>query len=63
MTSDQALTAGIFALLGGIGSLLFARRSAPASSWIATILGWILGFHLFPPLLIGVALTIFSISN
>ena len=63
MTSDQALTVGILALLGGIGSLFFARRSAPASSWIITIVGWILGFHVFPPLLIGVAVTIFAISK
>ena len=63
MTSDQALTVGIFALLGGIGSLFFASRLAPASSWIATILGWILGFHVFPPMLIGVAVTIFAISK
>lgn len=63
MTSDQALTVGIFALLGGIGSLFFASRLAPASSWITTIVGWILGFHVFPPMLIGVALTIFAISR
>ena len=63
MTSDQALTVGIFALLGGIGSLFFARRLAPASSWITTIVGWILGFHVFPPVLIGVAITIFTISK
>jgi hypothetical protein len=63
MTNDQALTAGIFALLGGIGSLFFARRLAPASSWITTIVGWILGFHLFPPILIGVAVALFSISR
>jgi hypothetical protein len=63
MTSDQALTVGLFALLGGIGSLFFASRRPPASSWIATIVGWILGFHLFPPMLMGVALTIFAISK
>ena len=63
MTSDQALTVGIFALLGGTGSLYFARRWPPASSWITTIVGWILGFHVFPPMLIGVALTIFAISK
>ena len=63
MTSEQALTVGIFALLGGIGSLVFARRLAPASSWITTIVGWVLGFHLFPPMLIGVALSIFAISR
>jgi hypothetical protein len=63
MTSDQALTVGIFALLGGIGSLFFASRLAPASSWIATIVGWIVGFHVFPPLLIGVAVTILAISK
>ena len=59
MTSDQALTVSIFALLGGIGSLYFAfSRFAPASSWIMTIVGWIVGFHAFPPMLIGVALMI-----
>lgn len=63
MTSDQALTVGIFALLGGIGSLFFASRLPPASSWIMTIVGWILGFHVFPPMLIGVALSIFASSK
>ena len=63
MTSNQALTIGIFALLGGIGSLFFASRCPPASNWIATIVGWILGFHVFPPMLIGVALTIFAMSK
>jgi hypothetical protein len=63
MTSGQALTVGILALLGGIGSLFFASRSAPASSWITTIVGWILGFHVFPPMLIGMALTILAISK
>ena len=63
MTSDQALTVSIFALLGGIGSLFLARRLPPASSWITTIVGWILGFHLFPPVLIGVGLTILAISK
>jgi hypothetical protein len=63
MTSDQALTVSIFALLGGIGSLYFARRWPPASSWITTIVGWIVGFHASPPMLIGVALTIFAISK
>jgi hypothetical protein len=58
MTSNQALTTGMLALLGGIGSLFFARRLAPASSWITTIVGWILGFHVFPPVLIGVAIMI-----
>ena len=59
MTSDQALTISIFALLGGIGSLYFAfSRFAPASSWITTIVGWIVGFHVFPSMLIGVALAI-----
>ena len=57
MTSDQALTVGIVALLCGIGSFFFARRSAPASSWITTIVGWIVGFFAFP-LLIDVALPI-----
>ena len=63
MTSDQALMAGIFALLGAIGSLFFARRLAPASSWITTIVGWILGFHLFPPILVGIAVSLFAISR
>ena len=64
MTSDQALTISIFALLGGIGSLYFAfNRLAPASSWIATIVGWILGFHLAPAALMAVGLPILAISN
>ena len=63
LTSDQAFTIGLFALLGGIGSLFLARRLPPASSWITTIVGWILGFHLFPPVLIGVGLTILAISK
>jgi len=49
MTTDQATMVGIAALLGGIVSLFFARRWPPASSWITTIVGWILGFHVFPP--------------
>ena len=49
ITIDQALTVGIFALLGGIGSLFFARRWPPASSWITTIVGWILGFFALLP--------------
>ena len=63
LTSDQAGTVGLFALFGGIGSLFFARRWPPASSWVKTIVGWILGFHVFPPMLIGVAVTIFAISK
>jgi hypothetical protein len=59
LTSDQAGTVGIFALFGGIGSLYLASRLAPASSWITTIVGWILGFNVFP-MLIGVALSIFA---
>ena len=58
MTSNQALAVGIAALLGGIGSLFFASRLAPASSWITTIVGWILGFF-GAPMLIEVALPIF----
>lgn len=60
LTSDQIFMVGFAALLGGIGSLFFARRLAPASSWITTIVGWLLGFNLFPPILIGVALMIFA---
>ena len=60
MTSNEALTVGLFALLGGIGSLFFARRQLPASSWIMTIVGWIVGFHLFPPVLMGAAIMIIS---
>jgi hypothetical protein len=63
MRSEEALMAGIFALLGGIGSLFFARRLAPASSWIITIVGWILGFHLFPSILTGVAVMLISMSR
>ena len=58
LTSDQAFTIGLFALLGGIGSLFFARRLPPASSWITTIVGWIVGFHV-SPMLIGAAIVIF----
>jgi|SRR5947209_10912816 len=57
LTIDGVFTLGLFALLGGIGSLLFARRWPLASSWITTILGWIVGFFAFP-LLIEVALPI-----
>ena len=63
LTSDQAFTFGLFALLGGIGSLFFARRLPPASSWITTVVGWIVGFHVFPPVLMGVGLTIIAISK
>jgi hypothetical protein len=62
MTSDQALTVGLFALLGGIGSLFFARRRPPASSWIATIVGWVVGFFA-SPILIEVAIIILGISK
>jgi hypothetical protein len=63
LTSDQAFTFGLFALLGGTGSLFFARRWPPASSWITTIVGWILGFHVFPSILMGVALPLLAISR
>jgi hypothetical protein len=49
---------GIAALFGGIGSLYLARRMPPASSWITTIVGWIVGFHV-SPMLIGAAIVIF----
>ena len=57
LTIDGVFTLGLFALIGGIVSLLFARRWPPAASWIATIVGWIVGFFAFP-LLIDVALPI-----
>ena len=59
LTSDQATMVGMAALVGGIGSLFFARRWPPASSWIKTIVGWILGFFAYP-MLIDVALSIFA---
>ena len=62
MTSDQASTVGIFALLGGIGSLFFSRRLPPASSWITTIVGWIVGFFA-APMLIEVLIMILAISK
>ena len=61
MTTDQAFTVGGFALLGGIVSLLFARGFAPARSWLATIVGWVLGFHLFPSILVAMAVPIISV--
>ena len=63
MTSDQAGTVGLFALFGGIGSLFFARRWPPASSWVKTIVGWILGFFAAPMLIEMVAIPILAISN
>jgi hypothetical protein len=63
LTSDEAFMVGFAALLGGIGSLFFARRSTPASSWLTTIVGWILGFHLFPPILTGAAVMLFAMSR
>ena len=63
MTSDQALTVGILALFGGIGSLFFSRRLPPASSWITTIVGWILGFFAAPMLIEVAILTIIAISR
>jgi hypothetical protein len=63
LTNDQAFALGLFALLGGIASWFFASRLPPASSWITTIVGWILGFHLFPPILTGVGLAIVAISR
>jgi hypothetical protein len=62
LTRDEAMPLGIAALLGGIASLYFASRFAPASSWIITIVGWVLAFNAFP-MLIGAALTIFEISK
>jgi hypothetical protein len=56
LTINEVLTLGIAALLGGIGSLYFARRLPPAS-WITTIVGWIVGFFGFP-MVIDVALPI-----
>ena len=38
LTINGVLTLGIFALLGGVGSLYFARRFPPASSWITTVI-------------------------
>jgi hypothetical protein len=63
MTSDQAGTVGLFALFGGIGSLFFARRWPPASSWVKTIVGWILGFFAAPMLIEMVAIPILAISK
>jgi hypothetical protein len=62
LTTDQASTVGIFALFGGIGSLFFSRRLPPASSWVTTIVGWILGCF-GSPTLIEVAITSFAISK
>ena len=62
LTSEQAFTIGIVALFGGIGSLYVASRLPPASSWIATIAGWALGFFAFPKL-IEVATWIFVTSK
>ena len=55
LTIDGVLALGIASLLGAIASFYFARRLPPASSWIRTIVGWIVGFFGFP-LLIDVAL-------
>ena len=63
MTSDQATMVGMAALVGGIGSLFFAHRWPPASSWIKTIVGWILGFFASPMLIEMVALPILAISR
>jgi hypothetical protein len=64
MTSDQAFTLSIAALLGGIGTLYFAfSRCAPASSWVRTIVGWIVGFFAFPMLLDVVVPIILAISR
>lgn len=63
MTSGEALTFGIVSLLAGIGSLFLARRFAPASSWIMTIVGWIVGFHVFPSVVMGVMLMLLTISR
>ena len=60
MTGNEALTAGLVALLGGIGSLFLSFRLKPASSWIVTVVGWILGFHLFPSILTALAVMIFA---
>ena len=58
LTLDGVLALGIASLLGAIASLYFSRRWPPASSWIMTIVGWIVGFFAFP-LLMDVALPVF----
>jgi hypothetical protein len=63
MTSGEAVTVGIAALLGGIACLYFARRMPPASSWITTIVGWIAGFLVFPTLIDAALLIILAISR
>jgi hypothetical protein len=63
LTIDQATMVGMAALLGGIASLFFARRWPPASSWITTMVGWILAFFAAPMLIEMVALPILAISN
>ena len=64
MTSGQAFAFSIAALLGGIGALYFAfSRLAPASSWIKTIAGWIVGFFAFPYLMDVAVPVILAISR
>ena len=58
LTINEVFALGFVSLLGGIASLYFGRRFPPASSWIMTIVGWIVGFFAFP-LLMDVALPIF----
>jgi hypothetical protein len=63
MTSGQAVTVGIAALLGGIACLYFSRRWPPASSWILTIVGWIVGFFAFPMLMEVAAIPIILVAS
>ena len=64
MSSDEAFLVGLVALGGGVASLFFAfGRFEPTPSWLATIAGWIVGFHMFPPILMGMALMLMSIAR
>ena len=61
MTSNDAVTIGFVALIGGILCLYFSRRWPPASSWLLTIVGWLVGFFAFPMLMDVVAVLVLAV--
>jgi hypothetical protein len=61
MTSNDAVTIGFVALIGGVLCLYFSRRFPPASSWLLTIVGWIVGVFAFPMLMDVVAVLLLAV--
>ena len=61
MTSNDAVTIGFVALIAGIVCLYFSSRLPPASSWLLTIVGWIVGVFAFPMLMDVVAVLLLAV--